>query len=505
MKRTFFPPFIVFCISLLVSACLFAAETGAPKKLLYITTTAGFHHSACEYSIPVIKKIAGESKKDPTMGTFEVVCSAKTDLITAESLKNFDGICFSNTTGDLNRFPLSEKNRNALISFVKEGKAFIGIHATTDTYKDWKPFCEMIGGSFIAHPWHEEIIIDIEDPAHPAMSSVPSPWVITDEIYTFKNYSRDKVHVLMSMNKKSFKGKGNRKDNDYALAWCKTYGKGRVFYSALGHRHEVWDDPAFQAHLLGGIRWALGPRSRDWKNGDGERVGKVKGNAKCDAVLTVGHKKLESEWKPIFDGKTLAFGTDWETTDDAKQTRKHWTVQPGGILQGEHVKDTPGSSHIYYTKESFNNFEVRSDIYINGYGNSGFYFRCARERNLNNGRWKNWPNGYESQVNMASGDPKRSGTFYPKPTMWTKDIKAVLGYDAPKNPKPGKEENPFWFKMHIIAVGDHIVIKLNNKIVTDHFTTRGLKEGLFSFQFHHPGTFVQYKNIEVRRLNPDLR
>ena len=90
-----------------------AADSAAVKRILYITTTKGFHHSACEYSIPVIKKMAEESKKDPLLGAFDVVCTDKTDLITAEGLKGFDAICFSNTTGDLAQFPLNEADRNA--------------------------------------------------------------------------------------------------------------------------------------------------------------------------------------------------------------------------------------------------------------------------------------------------------------------------------------------------------------------------------------------------------
>lgn len=125
-----------------------AAEGASVKKILYVTTTKDFHHSACEYSIPIVKKLAEESKQDPLLGAFDVVCTDKTDLITAEGLKNFDAICFSNTTGGLAQFPLSEADRNALLEAIKGGKGFIGIHAATDTYKDWQPYVDMIGGAF---------------------------------------------------------------------------------------------------------------------------------------------------------------------------------------------------------------------------------------------------------------------------------------------------------------------------------------------------------------------
>ena len=158
--------------SFLVSAFAPSAFTAPKPRILYITTTAGYHHSACEYSVPVIKKIARES------GAFDVVCSSKTDLITPENLKNFQAVCFSNTTGDLNKFPLSEENRNALVEAVKNGMAFIGVHAATDTYKDWKPYYEMLGGSFNGHPWHEKVTIDVEDPSHPSAVMLPAKWTI---------------------------------------------------------------------------------------------------------------------------------------------------------------------------------------------------------------------------------------------------------------------------------------------------------------------------------------
>jgi type 1 glutamine amidotransferase len=448
------------------------AEEAAVARILYITTTAGFHHSACEYSIPVIQKMAEES------GMFEVVCSDKTDLINPEDLKKFDAICFSNTTGDLNQFPLSEANRNALIEAVRGGKAFIGIHAATDTYKDWAPYYEMIGGSFMGHPWHEPIKIVIEDPSHPAAKDVPSPWVISDEIYTFKNYSREDTHVIMSLSRDSFKGKGNREDNDYALAWSKMYGDGRVFYTALGHDHEVWDSPLFQQHLLGGIAWALG---------------------KAEAVLSPGHARLEAPVEPIFDGKTLNWGEDWAVSGGADY-RGHWTVQPGGVLQGFSEKD---SSHLFFIKKPFRNFEARSEIMISDTGNSGWYFRCPKDRNYDpaTGIWRNWPFGYEAQINNGSGDPKRSGTFYPEPTLWDADIQRVLGYDHEK------DDPNFWFAMTIIAVGDHIVIKLNDQVVVDHFVDKKEKvyEGYFAFQNHHPGTVVKFRNMQVRPLGDDLK
>jgi len=492
-----------------------AAEGASVKKILYVTTTKDFHHSACEYSIPIVKKLAEESKQDPLLGAFDVVCTDKTDLITAEGLKNFDAICFSNTTGGLAQFPLSEADRNALLEAIKGGKGFIGIHAATDTYKDWQPYVDMIGGAFESHPWNERVTIDIEDPSHPCAAPVPSPWVVKDEIYAFKNYSRDKLHVIMSLSKSSLKGKSTPSrvaDQDYAIAWCKPYGQGRVFYTALGHEHALWDDVFFQRHLMGGFRWALGAaRQAGWKaNKDGERVGLVKGNGLGDANLAVGHKKLEAGWEKLLDGSPLAWDAAWETSGNQKDTRKHWTAGPDGVLTGYAAEGTPGSSHLYYTKKSYRNFEVRAEICISRDGNSGFYFRCSKDKNLlPNGKWMDWPNGYEAQVNLShGGDPKRSGTFYAAPVIWSGDIKALTGFDAARK-EDLERQGDFWYRMRIIAVGDHTVILLNDQVAIDHFGPADGKElyteGLFAFQMHHPKVLVKFKNLEVRELSPELK
>jgi len=153
------------------------------------------------------------------------------------------------------------------------------------------------------------------------------------------------------------------------------------------------------------------------------------------------------------------------------------------------------SSHLYNIKKKYRNFECRADISIDPNGNSGMYFRCL-DRNLNNkGEWKNWPTGYEAQINNGyDHDPKRGGTFYPAPALYTKDIKKLLGYEKEK------DKGNFWYNMHVIAVDNLFVIKLNGKIATVHRGRRNFREGFFAFQMHHNGSKVRIKNFEVREL-----
>ena len=339
-----------------------AAPAKKQPRILCLMATGGYRHKE---AIKTSKKVLPEMAKS---AGFDIDITEDTDRLSKEELAKYDAVFFSNTTGDLtgkHKFPLGEAGRTALIDFVKGGGAFIGTHSATDTYKDWQPYWEMIGGSFKAHPWNAgdpAVTIDIEDPSHPSVLHLDTKWVIQDEIYMFKNYSRDRLHVILSLNQSEMKGKNFPADADVPVAWCKNYGKGRVFYTSLGHRGDVWTNPVYQTHLLGGIRWALSNKPFKFQ---------------------LGHPKRAGSWEPIFDGKTLAFGTDWETTDDPAETRKHWTVQPGGILQGYWEKDKPGpdSSHIYYIKRPFRNFEYRAEVRLNPGGNSGMYFRCPRDKN----------------------------------------------------------------------------------------------------------------------------
>jgi type 1 glutamine amidotransferase len=185
---------------------------------------------------------------------FDVVCSQDSRAeITSDNLKNFDAVWFY-TTGEL---PLSETQKSELLAYVRAGKGFGGSHSATDTFYKWKEYGDLIGAYFDGHPWHTKVNVIVEDKKHPATKHLGDSFIITDEIYQFKGpYSRDKLHVLMKLDLKDLKpAAGNRKDNDNALAWTNQYGKGRVFYTALGHRDEVWRDPRFQEHVLGALRY----------------------------------------------------------------------------------------------------------------------------------------------------------------------------------------------------------------------------------------------------------
>lgn len=258
--------------------CSAAENGGGKKKILFYSQSFGYRHGVVtrpltgelSHAEKVLKEIGGKAG-------YEIYVSQ--DFNDLRDLKQYDAIVFY-TTGN----PLID--RNGLLKWLRDGGALIGIHTATDTFHDtmqadvpmegdtkaklvipdWPEYTHIIGGAFKTHGRHHEPVpIKIEDPKSPATDMLPSNWKIGDEIYQFNRFSRDNVHVLLSvdtskMEDSNLKGHNMKKGEDYPVAWTRTEGKGRIFYTSLGHREDVWTNPLWQKHLLGGIAWALGEK-----------------------------------------------------------------------------------------------------------------------------------------------------------------------------------------------------------------------------------------------------
>ena len=211
-------------------------------------------------------------------GAYETVVSNDIAMFRSKNLRQFDAICFNNTTGVLFQDPELKKS---LLDFIYDGKGFIGIHAAAATfvqwpkYDQWPEFGQMLGGyENGGHPWkpHEWITIKLDDPDHPLNAALTGKgFRISDEVFQFqKPYSRDKLRVLLSIDMTKtniISGRyilpERRQDHDFAISWVRSYGAGRVFYCSLGHNpHIFWNPPILQ-HYLAGIQFALGDLPAD--------------------------------------------------------------------------------------------------------------------------------------------------------------------------------------------------------------------------------------------------
>ena len=239
------------------------AKTIHLKHLLVIGETKGFEHDSVPDAMANIWKMGHDT------GLWDATLRTDTELITkkdlgkrnAKNLNYFDALVFTSTTGELD---MDDSQKQDMMSFIKEdGKGFVGVHAALDTNYKWPEYGEMIGGWFDQHPWFTfNAPIINEAPDFPAVRHFPKEFVKYDEIYQPKAWSRDKVNVLLSLDPSKLNYENNprihRTDHDFAVAWSKMYGKGRVFYSTLGHTEESWNDPDITKMYFEAVKWVLG-------------------------------------------------------------------------------------------------------------------------------------------------------------------------------------------------------------------------------------------------------
>lgn len=289
-------------VTLALAASFAVSAAAAPKKVLVVTTTTGFRHSSIETAEVVLEKLGGDSKaftvefarvtppKGPRKPSapkdtgdadklkadqakyeadlekfkteeaeFKLAekgyAQKQTEVLAAamslDNLKNFDAVVFANTTGDL---PLPDKQ--GFIDWVKAGHGFVAMHSGSDTFHGFRPYIEMLGGEFEGHGAQVGVECLVEDKKHPATKGLGEAYCIEqEEIYLLKSFDRTKVHGLLGLDKHPNK---KQEAGYFPVAWCKDFGQGKVFYTSLGHREDVWENKRYQQHILGGLKWALG-------------------------------------------------------------------------------------------------------------------------------------------------------------------------------------------------------------------------------------------------------
>lgn len=234
-------------MSVVASQNVFAQAKSPHFKVLIFSKTEGFRHDVIPQGIVEIAKIGMENG-------FDVDATEDANLFTDENLQQYAVIIFHNTTGNI----FNEEQKAVFQRFIRQGKGWVGIHAATDTEYDWEWYAGLISGAhFLSHPKQQKATVLVEDFNHPATNHLPYNWELWDEWYNFRKNPREKVRVLATLDEKSY-DPGEGAMGDHPIVWCTIYDGGRIFYTGLGHRVDVFKNPLFQRHLLGGIRWAAG-------------------------------------------------------------------------------------------------------------------------------------------------------------------------------------------------------------------------------------------------------
>jgi len=227
--------------------CLCSCSS-APGDLLVYTRTAGFRHDSIPAGVDALTSMASgeglrvEHTEDPAM-------------FTAARLSRYPAVVFLHTSGEM----LDSAGVDALLAYVRAGGGFLGIHAASDALYASAPYHELVGATFNGHPPLQSGTLVVEDGANPATASLPARWQHVDEFYEFTFNPRGSVRVLLRVDESTYQGGGM--GADHPLAWCHAFGKGRSFYTALGHPIEAWSDPVFLSHVRGGLRIATGRAS----------------------------------------------------------------------------------------------------------------------------------------------------------------------------------------------------------------------------------------------------
>jgi uncharacterized protein len=235
-----------------------SATRGEEKiKALMITQSQGFVHDSVKRMEQTLAPAeVAMIQLGQKMGNLEVHCSQDcASDFTRENLQNYRLVMFY-TTGNL---PIKPDDLDYFFNdwMKRKGNGFIGFHSASDTFHEYKPYWDFIGGTFNGHPWNAggTVTLSVHDTNFPAMKPLGEKFQIRDEIYQYKNWQPEKVRVLMSINMAETSVK---RPYHVPVAWAKEYGQGRMFYTNLGHNPETWTNPKFLASVEQGILWSLG-------------------------------------------------------------------------------------------------------------------------------------------------------------------------------------------------------------------------------------------------------
>ena len=240
-----------FKFTLLGALCilLFNFSTVPVKpRILVFTKTVGWHHTSIPAGVAAIIKLGAENN-------FSVDTTSDATKINESNLSKYSALVFLQTTGAL----LNNYQEADLERYMQAGGNFVGVHAAADALYDWAWYGRLVGAYFVSHPEIQEAKFNVVDKNHASTRSLPDQWIRKDELYNFKDISKD-LHVLITIDENSYKGGIN--GANHPMAWYHNFENGRSFYTELGHTDESYSDPQYLKHLLGGIQYAIGDNKK---------------------------------------------------------------------------------------------------------------------------------------------------------------------------------------------------------------------------------------------------
>jgi type 1 glutamine amidotransferase len=223
-----------------------------PPKVLVFSKTTFYYHESIPAGIAAIQLLGKQMH-------FDVDTTKDAAAFTDENLKQYAAVIFLSTS-DTSGALLNDAQQTALMHFIESGKGYVGIHAASDAEYQWPWYNKLVGAYFKSHPKQQEAELNVTDSSFIATKKLPSSWKHFDEWYNYKQANWSDVHIVLTVNEKSYTGGEN---GDYhPVCWYHDYDGGRSFYLGLGHTNECYKDPLFLQLLAGGIKYAISNREK---------------------------------------------------------------------------------------------------------------------------------------------------------------------------------------------------------------------------------------------------
>ncbi|WP_158564369.1 ThuA domain-containing protein [Jiangella anatolica] len=269
-----------------VAATSSAAQEPAPQQdddysILVVGRTLGFRHGSIVPGTTAIIQLGEENGFDvdvwdPAQPTRTL---PSTPFTSAADLAKYDAVVFlspvDGTNNPANAPLLNDAEFAAFQGYIRNGGGFAGIHAASDTMHTRPWYGQLVGAYFRNHPANQDAKLVVADRSHPSTAHLETVWNRHDEWYNFTANPRGNVHVLLTIDEKSYNPGSGTMGTDHPMAWCHAFEGGRSWYTALGHTNQSYTEPAFLQHILGGIEWAAGAAGGDCGGTDWEHFEKV--------------------------------------------------------------------------------------------------------------------------------------------------------------------------------------------------------------------------------------
>lgn len=236
-------------VSLLLGLGALSNSPAQEFRALVFSKTTMFRHASITNGVKAISDLG-------VANGFRVDATEDSSVFTPENLAKYRVVVFLSTSGDI----LNDEQQSAFRQYIESGGGLAGVHAAVAgdvaTEGNWPWYGETLCASFTNHSAIVQATVNVEQKDHLSTSMLPDRWVRTDEWYNFISSPRGCARVLASMDESTYKG--GTMGKDHPIAWTRQVGKGRVWYTGLGHTEESFSEPLFLKHLLGGIKAAAG-------------------------------------------------------------------------------------------------------------------------------------------------------------------------------------------------------------------------------------------------------